>query len=57
MTKIFDSNGKELTNFKNYGTPEAGTIILVDEEKITQEVIQQLRNYLDSQEKKLKVRK
>ena len=63
--KIFDENGKELhiadvisrfTKFKNYGTKADGSIFYIDEGKLNQGHINQIRNYLNSREKSLKVR-
>ena len=64
--KIFDENGKALhivdvisrfTKFKNYGTATDGSIFYIDEEKLNQDHINQIRNYLNSREKLLKARK
>jgi len=64
--KIFDENGKVLhiadvisrfTKFKNYGTATDGSIFYIDEEKLNQDHINQIRNYLNSKEKLLKARK
>lgn len=64
--KIFDENGKALhitdvisrfTKFKNYGTKTDGSIFYIDEDKLNQDHINQIRNYLNSKEKSLKARK
>lgn len=64
--KIFDESGKALhitdvishfTKFKNYGTATDGSIFYIDEEKLNQDHINQIRNYLNSKEKLLKARK
>lgn len=39
---------------KNFGTPEDGTVISVNEEKLTLDYIRQIRNYLNAKEKELK---
>ena len=64
--KIFDENGKELhitdlitrfTKFKNYGTQTDGSIFYIDEDKLNQDHINQIRNYLNNKEKLLKANK
>ena len=64
--KIFDESGKALhiadvisrfTKFKNYGTATDGSIFYIDEEKLNQDHINQIRNYLNGKEKLLKARK
>lgn len=64
--KIFDESGKALhiadvirrfTKFKKYGTKTDGAIFYIDEDKLTQDRINQIRNYLNSREKELKARK
>lgn len=45
------------TKFKNYGTATDGSIFYIDEEKLNQDHINQIRNYLNSKEKLLKARK
>lgn len=61
--KIFDESGKELcisdvisssTKFKQYGTGVDGAIFYINEAKLNQDHIRQIRNYLDFMEKKLK---
>lgn len=61
--KIFDENGKALhitdvisrfTKFKKYGTKTDGAIFYIDEDKLNKDHINQIRNYLNSREKKLK---
>lgn len=42
---------------KEFGTKKSGVILLVDEEKLTLDLIGQIRNYLTFQEKKLKKNK
>ena len=42
---------------KNFGTKEAGTILMVDEEKLTLDFINQIRNYLTAKEKEIKKNK
>lgn len=63
--KIFDESGKALhisdvisrfAKFKNYGTATDGSIFYIDEEKLNQEHIKQIRSYLNSKEKLLKVK-
>lgn len=58
--KIFDENGNELhiadiisrcTKFKNYGTKNDGSIFYIDESKLSQDHINQIRNYLNNMEK------
>jgi len=39
---------------KQYGTPKEGIIFSIEEDKLTLYHIQQMRNYLNSMEKKLK---
>jgi cation transport regulator ChaC len=64
--ELFDKNGKALniddvishfTKFKKYGTKTDGTIFYIDEDKLNQDHINQIRNYLNSREKSLKVHK
>lgn len=64
--KIFDENGKALhiadvisrfTKFKEYGTKTDGAIFYIDEDKLNQDHINQIRNYLKSREKSLRGRK
>jgi len=66
LNTIFDESGKALrisdiishfTKFKNYGTPTDGVIFYIDENKLNQDHINQIRNYLNSREKSLKARK
>lgn len=45
------------TKFKNYGTKADGSIFYIDEDKLNQDHINQIRNYLNSREKLLKARK
>lgn len=64
--QIFDKDGKALhiadvisrfTKFKEYGTKIDGAIFYINEDKLNQDHINQIRNYLNSREKSLKARK
>jgi hypothetical protein len=64
--QIFDKDGKTLhiadvisrfTKFKEYGTKIDGAIFYINEDKLNQDHINQIRSYLNSREKSLKARK
>lgn len=42
--------------FKKYGNNK-GLVLLIDEEKLDLNIVERLRNYLDTKEKELKKRK
>lgn len=61
--KIFDKNGNRIhisdiisrsTKFKEYGTKNDGSIFYINEDKLNQDHINQIRNYLNNREKALK---
>jgi hypothetical protein len=43
--------------FKSYGTKDTGPIIFINEDKLTKDFIEQIRNYLNSIEKKTRKKK
>jgi hypothetical protein len=68
IVNIFGEKQTELTEadfqkwlserkFKQYGTKNDGVIFYIDEDRLNQAYINQIRNYLDSREKLLKARK
>ena len=61
--KIFDDKGNAITlddvfpNFSRYGTTNDGLIFLIDESKLTVDLIRQIRHYLSHHEIKIRLRK